>query len=581
MENRRSQSRERRAARNTEKPRSTRSTGKTKSVRTAGGINQYSPFQRVVMALSFLLVIATITASAIYIVNRNKDAKPDKNKGDIIKPEPEPSQTGLVEDANWDGVSLKKTADAGQDYIDDTLFIGDSNFRRLVSYNVISGDNVIGMTGLGIQGVFYGNGVYLSGYSEPMTPLRAIEIIEPRRVLLNFGTNNLGGYTENFISVYRDVIESIREAYEYTDIIVMSVPPLARDVDTGYAKLYMSDVDEFNEALKEMCRDMGVPFLNVTDDCLKDPETGYAKAELMYSDGIHIETNGLRDLIDYYRTHAYVTEDRRPSGGTDITVREFYMPEPEPETVDCDEIISDVRSMLSSSGYTLVYDMDDWEGAQNQFTYPIDDSADEGEQDRIAKEAFNFICSACSTDSKIEVYLEGNIICINAYLPCVEHSFGDWMVAKIPTCSEEGREERKCEVCGFKEERAVAKDPDMHTYEWETVSYASCSAPGEERGVCSGCGHETTREIPKTEHDPEVSQYGEDATCTEPGYTDTVVCSVCGEVLEESEEIPALGHDYELVDSETYEDGSTVLTYVCSRCGDSYTSTIEPEETEE
>ncbi len=441
---------------------------------------------------------------------------------------------------------------------------------------------MIGLTGLGIQGVFYAEGVYLSEYDYPVTPLKAIEIIEPRRVLLNFGTNNLGGYTENFISVYRDVIESIRDSYEYTDIIVMSVPPLARDVDTGYAKLYMSDVDEFNSALKEMCREMGVPFLNVTDDCLKDPDTGYAKREIMYSDGIHIEGNGLRDLIDYYRTHAYVTEDRRPSGGTGITVREIYLPEPEPETVDCDEILSAVRSKLRSGGYSLVSSDDDRMGSEATYSYTIDSSADPDRQDEITDEAYSFICSVCSTDSRLDLYLDDNVIYITEYQPCVEHSFGSWTVAKIPTCSEEGRDERRCEVCGYKEERSVPKDPDTHTYDWTVTEEATCSAPGEEKGVCSGCGHETTREIPKTEHDPQVTQDGISPTCTESGWSEEVICSVCGEVIEAREELAALGHDYTSeVETEPTEDTPGVRRYTCSRCGDTYTEEIEATGSEE
>ena len=576
MNNEQRQSRERRAARNTEA-----AVRRKKTAGTRGG-SQYTPFQRVIMALSFLLILTTITASSIYIINRNRDVKPDKNKTDVIVPDKDPKEGGPKEDENWDGVSLKKTEDAGQDYIDDTLFIGDSNFRRLENYSVVTGHNVIGLTGLGIQGVFYAEGVYLSGYDYPVTPLKAIEIIEPRRVLLNFGTNNLGGYTENFISVYRDVIESIRDSYEYTDIIVMSVPPLARDVDTGYAKLYMSDVDEFNSALKEMCREMGVPFLNVTDDCLKDPDTGYAKSEIMYSDGIHIEGNGLRDLIDYYRTHAYVTEDRRPSGGTGITVREIYLPEPEPETVDCDEILSAVRSKLRSGGYSLVSSDDDRMGSEATYSYTIDSSADPDRQDEITDEAYSFICSVCSTDSRLDLYLDDNVIYITEYQPCVEHSFGSWTVAKIPTCSEEGRDERRCEVCGYKEERSVPKDPDTHTYDWTVTEEATCSAPGEEEGVCSGCGHETTREIPKTEHDPQVTQEGISPTCTESGWSEEVICSVCGEVIEAREELAALGHDYTSeVETEPTEDTPGVRRYTCSRCGDTYTEEIEATGSEE
>ncbi|MBR5979809.1 MAG: hypothetical protein IK029_03340, partial [Oscillospiraceae bacterium] len=74
-------------------------------------------------------------------------------------------------------------------------------------------------------------------------------------------------------------------------------------------------------------------------------------------------------------------------------------------------------------------------------------------------------------------------------------------------------------------------------------------------------------------------------TCTQSGYTREVICSVCGEVLEEKKEVPALGHDYaSSVTKEPTETEEGVRTYTCSRCGDTYSEAIpklEPEPTPE
>ena len=60
---------------------------------------------------------------------------------------------------------------------------------------------------------------------------------------------------------------------------------------------------------------------------------------------------------------------------------------------------------------------------------------------------------------------------------------------------------------------------------------------------------------PKTCHHVEVIDAGKEATCFEPGLTDGVHCSICGEVLKEQKIIPALGH--------------TTNAGICSRCGES------------
>lgn len=72
-------------------------------------------------------------------------------------------------------------------------------------------------------------------------------------------------------------------------------------------------------------------------------------------------------------------------------------------------------------------------------------------------------------------------------------------------------------------------------------------------------------------HYPEIS-----VTCTEAGRTEGTMCSFCEEILSGLEEIPALGHDYQLIAEVPASEGvHGVKTYECTRCGERYTEEDE------
>lgn len=97
---------------------------------------------------------------------------------------------------------------------------------------------------------------------------------------------------------------------------------------------------------------------------------------------------------------------------------------------------------------------------------------------------------------------------------------------------------------------------------------ATCEEDGLKTCVCERCGETISEVIPALGHDP-VAEEGAPATCVKDGSTGEVVCKRCGETLEESEVIPALGHDWgdPVVTEEPLclFDGEEV--YTCTRCG--------------
>ena len=67
-----------------------------------------------------------------------------------------------------------------------------------------------------------------------------------------------------------------------------------------------------------------------------------------------------------------------------------------------------------------------------------------------------------------------------------------------------------------------------------------------------------------------------EATCTEPGFTGDVYCTVCGEKIADGEAIPALGHSWDegVVTQRPTGSAEGVKTFTCTRCGETRTESI-------
>ena len=205
---------------------------------------------------------------------------------------------------------LEYTPDAGQEYVDGTLFIGDSNTVRTMLYGHTTWDNVVATESMGIQHIESLKLAYFKGYSEPVTVIDAVKIIQPKRIIITYGTNNLLSYSgAEFARAYKKKIDKIHEAYPYADIIINAIPPIDRQREN--LALTMQKVDEFNKAVAEMADEAGYKFLN-SSEALKDPTSGFAKANYTIGDGVHLSKLGMEALFSYIRTHAYETADRRP-----------------------------------------------------------------------------------------------------------------------------------------------------------------------------------------------------------------------------------------------------------------------------
>lgn len=205
---------------------------------------------------------------------------------------------------------LSKGTDAGEEYLADTVFVGDSNTVRLYLYGLVPLENYMAQQGIGVESVKDYPCVYFKDDNQKYTIPQAIAKVKPRRIVMTFGTNDVDGtFTkEEFIEEYRSAVHSIQKADPYCDIIINSIPPIAKYND--YKKISQKRIDEFNNALKDMAEEEMLPFLD-SAQALKDKD-GFLKSEHVIADGLHLNEKALAEMLLQVRTHAVQTQDRHP-----------------------------------------------------------------------------------------------------------------------------------------------------------------------------------------------------------------------------------------------------------------------------
>ena len=270
-----------------------------------------TPMQHRAVLVCILCVLAVLLTFGITTTLLKKGGeKPAPSVSEsVADPTPGGDLSGHYQIDNASTALLTETADAGTDYLNDTLFLGDSNTVRLYNNGLISLQQFCAKEGIGTQVALNEGIVTFKKDSNHYTIPQAVAMMKPRRVVMTFGTNDTGMEVPDFIAHYTALIQAIQQSYPYTDIIVNTVPPVPAD-HSNYPHMDQAKIDDFNMALLEMCEQLGVRFLN-SAEALKGSD-GYGIADYYTSGDIHLKSAGLKAVLNYLRTHALQTENRRP-----------------------------------------------------------------------------------------------------------------------------------------------------------------------------------------------------------------------------------------------------------------------------
>ena len=467
------------------------------------------------------------------------------------------------------GTILPETADAGRSYVDETLFIGDSNTARYLLYANETGtaftslNNNIGVVSMGVGSITSLKCEKFKGSSAMYTVPDAVAMLKPKRIIICYGTNNLSGSSTdatNYIKTYLQGLQAIQTAWPYCDIIVSAIPPLDRQREN--TNLTMTQVDAYNAALVQMCEENGFKFLN-SAEVLRDDATGWAKQDYTLSDGVHLSKEAVTAYFTYVRTHAYAAEDRRPQPLGTI---------PTPDGVPANLINKDpiaVRGakvpleFVAANGGKL-------SGTTSQLVKKGGTAAavtavpDEGFvfAGWTASSGGSYSSATISFTMPQNADAGGVVLTANFKADAHEHNYAEIEDTRVnPTCTNNGSAKYKCTICGEvieKELPALGHDWDGGVRSGDYITYY-CRR--------EGCSETKTEESQHT-HTYDEGIVTQAATCGAPGVL-TRTCAICGQQIQE--EIAATGqHQY----GEAVRDGD-YLVMNCIICGHSE-STYSP-----
>ena len=396
------------------------------------------------------------------------------------------------------GTILPETADAGRSYVDETLFIGDSNTARYLLYANETGtaftslNNNIGVVSMGVGSITSLKCEKFKGSSAMYTVPDAVAMLKPKRIIICYGTNNLSGSSTdatNYIKTYLQGLQAIQTAWPYCDIIVSAIPPLDRQREN--TNLTMTQVDAYNAALVQMCEENGFKFLN-SAEVLRDDATGWAKKDYTLSDGVHLSKEAVTAYFTYVRTHAYAAEDRRPQPLGTI---------PTPDGVPANLINKDpiaVRGakvpleFVAANGGKL-------SGTTSQLVKKGGTAAavtavpDEGFvfAGWTASSGGSYSSATISFTMPQNADAGGVVLTANFKADAHEHNYAEIEDTRVnPTCTNNGSAKYKCTICG----EVIEKELPALGHQWSDWTPVKGDSSREYR-ICEVCNEVEYRDV--------------------------------------------------------------------------------------
>lgn len=151
----------------------------------------------------------------------------------------------------------------------DTVIIGDSLMKAISAYNVLGEDIVIGQ----VSATLY----HLEENIDNLISKH------PAIIVIHYGENHIGSSAQSavdaFTGKYKELVGKLQKALPDTKIVISSIYNPSED--GAKSQSFLANIPMYNEALKKMCDEIGVFYLD-NSELLPGDNSYYG------SDGIHL-----------------------------------------------------------------------------------------------------------------------------------------------------------------------------------------------------------------------------------------------------------------------------------------------------
>ena len=260
---------------------------------------------RLLLLAAAVLLVALMILTVLNITARIPD-KPEETK----KPQnPGTSQSGglLEPPLEEDGVTLTPTPDAGIEYQDSLIFVGDSLTAHLINRGVLTGGTETKQVWRSESNMINLNSevtsakIILPGTGEKMTIAEAAKETKPSILIITLGTDWGVSYLSEaeFKDCYGKLVKAVQKASPKTTVVLQSVFPVTATCST----LDNAKIDTANKWVKAIAAENGCRYLD-TQSILKDDKNCLKANYCNSTDGIHLGKEAYVAILEYIRTHA-------------------------------------------------------------------------------------------------------------------------------------------------------------------------------------------------------------------------------------------------------------------------------------